>query len=83
MIDNSNLDAQHRREILQKSIDENKLTEEVTMKYIWEKFIDRHGFKLYEYPLSIILEAFWHYVKEEDAKCDAVFLRYNKKINGQ
>ena len=82
-MDNLNLETQHRREILQKSIDESKLTEEVTMKYIWEKFIDRHGFKLYEYPLSIILEAFWHYVKEEDAICDAIFSHYDKKLNGQ
>ena len=86
---NLNLDTQHRREILQKSIDENKFinenkfTEEVAMKYVWDEFIDYYGYKLHKYPLSIILEAFWHYVKEEDAKCDAIFSHYDKKLNGQ
>ena len=83
MIDNLNLETQHRREILQKSIDENKFTEEVAMKYVWDEFIDYYGYKLHKYPLTVILEAFWYYVKEEDAICDAIFSHYDKKINGK
>ena len=57
--------------------------EEIIMQEIWKEFCDYYGYKLYKYPLVVILEAFWHYAKGEMARCDVIFSRYDKKISGK
>lgn len=48
------------------------------MERVWDKFIEEYGEYLDNYPLVIILEAFWNYSYDKGNKkrCDKVFVRY-------
>ena len=39
------------------------------MPTIWEAFIEDYKDRLYNWPLSFTLEAFWHYCQDGSQEC--------------
>jgi len=47
------------------------------MKYVWDTFLDEYRQILENYPLYIILKAFWHYDRDKK-DCETIFINYDK-----